>query len=342
MKKQILATGFVLFSFTLPFKATAAVFSQIYVFGDSLSDTGNTFQFTGGAIPPSPPYSPGRFSNGLNWIDYLAQDLELNPTTFADVALGGAIPTEGTNFAFGGTTTGEDNTVSLTFPNIPVELPALQEQISLFTSNLTSTADPEALYILWAGANDYLPTEGSFVPFTEPRTPIANLSTAIDSLVQVGAENIMVVNLPDLGNTPVALATNQLIPGISEGLNTVTEAHNSALSTVLNGFADDANIISFDVNSLFDRVLNNSDDFGFTNVTNSCLVSLQPLALCDNPDEFLFWDAQHPTTKTHEIIANAALETLTSESVPEPTSGLGILVFGIFGTKILLLKSKHQ
>jgi phospholipase/lecithinase/hemolysin len=62
MKKQIVATGFVLFSFMLPLKATAATFNQLFVFGDSLSDTGNAFIATGGlvnptqATPPSPPY----------------------------------------------------------------------------------------------------------------------------------------------------------------------------------------------------------------------------------------------------------------------------------------------
>lgn len=54
MKQQILTTGFVIFSFLLPLKATAASFSQLYVFGNSLSDTGNSFNATG--IPPTPPY----------------------------------------------------------------------------------------------------------------------------------------------------------------------------------------------------------------------------------------------------------------------------------------------
>ena len=39
----------------------AAGFSDIIVFGDSLSDVGNLSNMTGGAIPPDPPYWQGRF-----------------------------------------------------------------------------------------------------------------------------------------------------------------------------------------------------------------------------------------------------------------------------------------
>ena len=43
----------------------ATIFSELVVFGDSLSDTGNLYAASGG-FPPSPPYFDGNFSNGLN------------------------------------------------------------------------------------------------------------------------------------------------------------------------------------------------------------------------------------------------------------------------------------
>ncbi len=51
MKQQILTIGFVMLSFLLPLRATAANFSQIYVFGDSLSDIGNSFNTK--RVPPA-------------------------------------------------------------------------------------------------------------------------------------------------------------------------------------------------------------------------------------------------------------------------------------------------
>jgi hypothetical protein len=46
----------------------------------------------------------------------------------------------------------------------------------------------------------------------------------------VGAKNIMVVNLPNLGDTPVALNANQQLPGTVERLNALSEEHNTALA----------------------------------------------------------------------------------------------------------------
>src|SRR5262249_42011574 len=51
-------------------------FSEVVVFGDSISDTGNVFLFTDG-VAAGPPYFEGRFSNGPVWVEVLAQGLGL-------------------------------------------------------------------------------------------------------------------------------------------------------------------------------------------------------------------------------------------------------------------------
>jgi len=161
---------------------------RLYVFGDSLSDTGNVFAATGGAFPQSPPYFNGRFSNGPLWVEYLADDLGLprNPST---------------NFAYGGATTGSNNAINSA-------LPGLQQEINGFTT-ANPSADPNGLYIVWAGANDY-PGAGDI----NPTIPVTNLSNAVQSLAGVGARNILVVNLPvpDLGQLPGTLNTANSAP----------------------------------------------------------------------------------------------------------------------------------
>ena len=47
-----------------------ARYSKLFVFGDSLTDSGNAFFLTAGAIPAA-PYVEGRFSNGNNFADDL-------------------------------------------------------------------------------------------------------------------------------------------------------------------------------------------------------------------------------------------------------------------------------
>ena len=114
-----------------------AEIDSLYVFGDSLVDTGNLFRATGGTFPSPLLYAQGRFSNGPLWVEDLSLNLGLPPNPV-------------TNFAFGGSSSGLGNAVLPTAP-----LPGLLGQVSLF-AGLTPTADPKALYILSAGANDYL------------------------------------------------------------------------------------------------------------------------------------------------------------------------------------------
>jgi phospholipase/lecithinase/hemolysin len=340
MKKQIAATGFVLFSFLLPLKASAATFTRMYVFGDSISDTGNVFnatlQATGAGSPP-PPYFNGRFSNGLNWIDYLGQDLNLNPTPYTAIALGNT-PTQGINFAFGGATTGTNNTINPNFIG-------LQQQIGLFTSLISpnQSADPNALYVLWGGANDYLPTQSTtFTPFTTPTTTIGNLSFALSNLAALGAKNFLVANLPDLGSLPLTNTTP-----ISGSLNTLVSLHNTSLTTTLNTLSQtpgsDLNIKLLDVNSLFRNAISNPDQFDFTNVTNACINNLNCVVGGQTvQSQYLFWDDLHPTTATHKQIAKLAFDELQSESVPEPTSILGTVVFGAVVTGWRLKQKSKQ
>ena len=53
--------------------AQAGDISEIVAFGDSLSDTGNTYKAVG--YTPSPPYYQGHYSNGPIWLEDLADRL---------------------------------------------------------------------------------------------------------------------------------------------------------------------------------------------------------------------------------------------------------------------------
>ena len=69
-----------------PLSAQAISFTELTVFGDSLSDTGNVLSLTGDVLPPGPgspvpgPYFNGRFSNGPVWVDQAADRLGLTVT----------------------------------------------------------------------------------------------------------------------------------------------------------------------------------------------------------------------------------------------------------------------
>lgn len=323
MQKQILVAGISLLSLLFPLKVSAQTYQEIYIFGDSFSDTGNVFNATNGIIPPQ-PYFNGRFSNGPVWVEYLASNLGLtfNPNT---------------NFAFGGATTG--------FQNIGLPtLPGLQQQINSFTT-INQSVNLNALYIVWAGTNDYMNFFSGAIP--DPIQTVSNLSVAIQSLATVGVRDIMVVNLPNLGNFPVTGGDEN----ISSLFSSFTSAHNSSLATNLNYFRQqlnpNINIIPLDVDSLFRRIIANPEEFGFTNVTDSCVgnLSVVPINLPNQPvdctpDQFLFWDQIHPTTVAHRLIGELAVSALQSKSVNESSTILGLLLFGAL-SKISMQKDKR-
>ncbi|HBE21059.1 MAG TPA: phospholipase [Cyanobacteria bacterium UBA11149] len=361
----------------LPVTAEAITFDRMYVFGDSLSDPGNIYNATkaANAIPPEllppgtvippiqplvPPYdSGGRFSNGLNWADYLAQDLGIdlkasttlsvlspqNPTpspiTFLNGQpvvspfFNGATATNSVNFAFGAAQTGQFGA-----GEFGQAVPGVLTQVGFFANDLAAIgqkADEDALYVVFAGPNDY-----QTVPDSNPVESVGNLATAIQSLYALGARNFLVPNLPDLGKTPRALSPNP--PVASDILTAKTVAHNTLLDNAidsLEGAIPDINIIGLDVFSELNKLRANPGQFGFTNVTDSCL-NETTFTICNEPDNYLFWDGIHPTTEGHKQLAQAAWQALSPEpkSVPEPTSPIALGLLGLGG--FLYGKSKKK
>lgn len=316
----------------LPLRAMAASFDGLYVFGDSLSDDGNLYKATGDSTPENPPYYQGRFSNGPVWVEYLATDLGLtfNPNT---------------DFAYGGAGSGYNST------SVNPNIPGLLTQVDGFTSYLQQThqqADPNALYTVWAGSNDYV-----FGNVTDPSRPVDNILSAITSLAQAGAKNFLVPNLPDLGSVPLVNQNSQ----VSNELATLSSLHNSDLASGLDTLSeklspDSVNIFQLDVNSLFNDALANPGKYGFTNVTDSCLSPLgAPVMVPATPcatdqqaqNKYLFWDGEHPTTAAQWLIAEDALSVIDDPPpVPEPSEQLGMLAFSILGIAYLYKRKQNQ
>ncbi|NEO78282.1 MAG: SGNH/GDSL hydrolase family protein [Moorea sp. SIO4G3] len=335
-------------------------YTNLYVFGDSLSDTGNLFNISKASnqlnptlpiIPQSPPYFQGRSSNGPIWVDYLADalDIDLKRSTDLSVVLpdspilspititpdgprasfffNGATTNQSVNFAFGGAETGLAG-----IGQFGEVVPGLLTQVPGFTNDLIRSdqmADPNALYILWSGANDYQSVEPP-----NPTQVVGNIQTALNSLYNFGARNFLVLNLPDLGKIPQSLRLGSVL---STRFTDLIEQHNSVLDStlkVLSQSLPDINLIFFDEYDLFNQVVTNPGDFGFTNVTETCLDQATFIA-CANPDEFLFWDSFHPTTAGHQILAESTLAALKSQdkdeskSVPEPVSSASLGVIGL-------------
>ena len=68
------------------------------------------------------------------------------------------------------------------------------------------------------------------------------------------------------------------------------------------------NIVRFDTFAFLTDIVANPAKYGFVNVTQPCysgFVAPDPTAtVCANPDAYLFWDIEHPTTRMHTLLAD--------------------------------------
>ncbi|MBD3884679.1 type I secretion C-terminal target domain-containing protein [Phormidium tenue FACHB-886] len=260
---------------------------DFFVFGDSLSDTGNLFRKTARLFPESPPYFNGRLSNGPLAVEFLAQSLGLPLSLDTNFAIAGA-RTDRTNVG--------DNLIK--FGGLLNEIDSFKAE----AKNLGAGA--EDLYLVWAGGNDLLRLiDDPGDPTAVVNTAVSNIVTSVRTLAASGAENIVVAQTPNLGRAPSSLEAGQL-----QNLTTLSVAFNRALARALNRFEQSApgkNIILTDLFPASESVAQNPTAFGFSNVTSPLLQNPQ-----GDPNQFFFFDEVHPTTRGHSIFADVFRTTI--------------------------------
>lgn len=304
----------------------AAPLQKVVIFGDSLSDNGNLYRISNHELPPSPPYFQGHFTNGKVWIENLvATFFSVDPEShLQDFACGGAvvsskIPT--------------DNSTEGRIQN-------LYDQLKQYFTQLDHASE-DTLYVLWIGANNYFNIPEDFEPVLQE--VIQGTQNSLEFLVHRGAKNIMVVNLPDLGQTPDAIEdrANDPSSSLSSRLTLVSEKHNEMLRTsfdTLQSKYPDVKWVFFDVNRIFKDVISNPASYGFSNVTQTCPLEMNKLSLNANKkvsnkrnfvslistippqvpvkcEGYLFFDPVHPTAAAHQQIAVKAIEALENAGI---------------------------
>lgn len=295
---------------SIPASAAAGPYTGIYVFGDSLSDSGNVFAATtanpinpivlGAATPLSPPYFFGRFSNGPTYADVLATSLGLAQSPHGlnpSLAPGPGVPFPlGTNYAWGGANTGPAvlPVPGLNVPSIyrstlpgPNELPS---QLQIFGAALQGAgtgADPDALYVLWGGGNDLRDAvkyarDNPATAFADGEAVVSaaidNLQGALQTLDVYGAQHVLVPNVPDVGVSPetVDWDTNPLYSNPLFSLTAYATALTGNFNVRLEEMLDDfqgLSIMQFDSYGLFNDILDDPSTYDITDIHNPCLTT---------------------------------------------------------------------
>jgi thermolabile hemolysin len=251
--------------------------TRLVVFGDSLSDAGRLKHRM--QVFPGKPYWLGRFSNGPVWPDYLESATSLaiqnrsyggasvdKPLDFHEAGLIAFIKDEGRFFVSG----------------------SLAEQVTEFLEDSSlpgQVTDPgKTAFLIWAGANDYISKE----PFTGLITTflntardelgyksvaddtVAGLLAQIEVLYKAGARKFILLNLPDLGRSPIVLQNESYTASsgidsdtgrrveLSRRLSALSDYHNRQLQEAVEKLKvkqADSQILLVDSRALTDDVL---------------------------------------------------------------------------------------
>ena len=305
-----------------PLPASAQSVKRIVAFGDSYADDGNLFQLIGS--PPPPVYANGRFSNGTNFVDTMAQIL--------------SVPVD--NFAIGGAQTGNTNIVGPGIPGFALEYnsflagggPAAFPRVS-------GTFGANDLAVVSIGGNDArayelalgtTPTSGQIAARIAGAPAAASVSVAqasagLNALVGAGAQNITflagdVGRLPEVRGTPVA--------AIGTAFST---AYNTGIQSTLAGIAAGGVTVNYLDLSLVGNVVEaNLAAFGLQSA-GACPIA----CVTTNPEllsqYFFYVDQLHPTSAGHAIIARYAVRQLEAPLQFEAQTDLGASVASGFG-----------
>lgn len=316
--------------------AMGATISDLYIFGDSLSDPGNNAirfgsdatasppfnvtlqsEITGNAFVATYPYATSyQYTNGNVWAYQFATMLGL-PSAVAGPVLGGGL---GANYASAGAATGPLNN--------PGTVPSLLTQVATFVASLGSAQAPaNALYVVAGGGNNARTAMTAILGGADPTATIvatagqfaADIGSIVDTLQAKGAENIVVWNTPNLGLSPAVTASGTAAASLA---TTLTYSMNTALAARL---ASETNVRTFDFFGLITSVNANPDAYGLTNASDAG--GAIPGADLSN---YLCWDGIHPTAEGHAILAQSmyAFTTSVPEIDPAGASSVVALVVG--------------
>ncbi|MES9903549.1 MAG: autotransporter domain-containing protein [Sedimenticola sp.] len=337
MKKTMLHTAIsgALLSACLGFNVQAQDFNQLYVFGDSLSDGGTYSQavMAGGAPATTIGGDSMRYRFIDNSLDGSSQtyaegladllDLPLDPATINGVPAASipAIDVGGGNYAQGGSRVTDPTGIGHS-PVTGITTLSVDAQVSNFLASGASLGSDD-LIIIWAGANDVFAQTAAVGGGTPTATALSNIATAaddvrtqVDRLKSAGANNIMVVTLPDIGdNTPAGVTTG----GATQALYTaLSDTFNAQLLTALSG----SNAAIVDADKLLTAILDDPANYGFSAVnqrtTFECLGSslscIQGVNTLNDGVSRVFADGVHPTSQAHQLFAQAAFAGLQAIS----------------------------
>lgn len=298
----------------------------LYVFGDSLYDTGMGLYGKIGPAAKSSPYGmtyfkrpAGRFSDGRVISDFIAQYANLSfPQPYLRKGFNNF--TEAVNFAdcsSGVLVETRPNTLNLKLQvNYFVQMvQKLEQEIG---QEETSKVVSNAVYLLNTGANDYAdlynlntkPLSASLKSLRLNQV-IGNLSTHITTIYNQGGRKFGYQNVAPMGCLPAYLEPNG---SCTQELNELARMHNDGFATLAQKLQSQLPGFKYSIYDFYTSLsarLVNGTSYGFKESQSACCGSgpfngkftcqnKGKFTVCSNPTDYLWFDAGHPTEKADE------------------------------------------
>lgn len=328
------------------------VFSSLFIFGDSLSDSGDTsrlpifptplsepsntgqalFAATGAIYPPT-PYFNGRFSNGPVWADHFIGAFD-------------AVGKTARNYAFGAAQAVNEVT-------LPLDIPDLAVQVAQFGLDGAADAGPRPLATLFFGGNDLF---GALLagddPFAEAVAAASAMGNAMRAIAGLGGvRDFVYFTLGDLGQTP--RFNPALNPAVTMPIQAVASLATQAFNTALRAEAaalrgEGFRMIEVDAATRIAQVIADPSLVGLSEGAVPCGVqagTLPPFDLpvydftltgCDLDNvQNVFFDDVHPSAAVHAELARLAQSSITAAiPLPLPVAMLGGALVALGGLRL--------
>jgi outer membrane lipase/esterase len=166
-----------------------------------------------------------------------------------------------------------------------------------------------------AGAN---PAQATTIVTNTITAGVTDVVGIINRLYSAGARNILFVNVPDIGKTPLVQATAN--PTVIATATTMSAQFNGAMAQqIANVRAVSPGLLvpTLDLFGLLTQVQANPAAFGMGNATAPCFVpptATTAASLCSpnaaTQNTYVFWDPFHPTAGTGAIMAQYAITAI--------------------------------
>jgi len=286
--------------------------------GDSLSDRGELGGTALGNLSGLVKSPDNRFTNGYVWSDFLGYMMLKNDKSTSLVTSSDDVYTASTNskifirtFAEGGSTSHNYKKESFNLLTNEIErllVSNLEEKRALIRSsdfrlNVTEIQKLNTLVIEWTGANDMILVNEGPSRVAADKAVAARMAN-LKSLIEMGYNNFLLLNLPNL-----SLAPRYKNGNTRDDVNDVVIYFNTLLSEKILNIKNEypnCSIDLYDVNSVFSLVAETPQEFGLdANKIDTPLTNAPKFYTFSKEEEnrYMFWDEVHPTEAMHKILS---------------------------------------